>query len=358
MKWRLLPEDKNVGWTPYAWLIYAVPFALAPAWRQAGAWDWVVNTAGLLVFLGLYFRAFWMMGPQLVWIAAGMTTLGLVYTSWNLTAVTFFTYAGVFLGWTGQTRAVVVGTLAIAGLVGVEGWWLGWPWAVRLSGMVLPVLFGFVMLHFAERERADAKLRLAQEEVEQMARMAERERIARDLHDLLGHTLSVIVLKAELAGKLAERDPARAVQEIREVEGVAREALREVRGAVTGYRSLGLKSELARAAGLLRDAGLEVESEYGEVEWSAMEESMLTLVLREAVTNVLRHARAQRCELGVGSGEAGRELWVVDNGVGMRLPEGAGLTGMRERVAMVGGRLEVEGGAGTRVRVWLPGLAA
>jgi two-component system sensor histidine kinase DesK len=259
----------------------------------------------------------------------------------------------VFLGWTAQTRTVCIGAFLIAVAVGLEGWLAALHVTVWAAGMVFPSLFGFVMLHFAQREQVNAKLRLAQAEVEQLARVAERERISRDLHDLLGHTLSVIVLKSELASKLASRDPERAAAEIRDVESVAREALAQVRAAVQGYRSTGLKSEFARAASVLRDAGLEVKSDYTPAELTPLEESVLTLVLREAVTNVIRHARASRCELKVGVTDSSFEMRVADNGVGGQALEGAGLTGMRERVQALGGALErtVEGGTSLLIRL-------
>ena len=124
----------------------------------------------------------------------------------------------------------------------VEAWWLGWPVRVWLAPLVVGAAIGGANIHFAEVRRKDANLRVAHQAVEEMARIAERERIGRDLHDLLGHTLSVIVLKSELAIKLAERDPARAVREIRDVERISRDALAEVRKAVRGYRVRGARS--------------------------------------------------------------------------------------------------------------------
>lgn len=350
---RLLPKDEDQGWTPYAWLTYAIPFAIWPAFRNADLQVWAINTFGLLIFLALYFRAFWMMGPRLVWISAALTALGLVYTPINPSAVAFFTYAGVFLGWTGKTRTVCWGTALIAATITIEGLLAPVHTNVWVSGILFSVLFAFVMLHFSQREKVNAKLRLAQEEVEHLARVAERERIARDLHDLLGHTLSVIVLKSELAAKLAEREPALAAAEIRDVESVARDALTQVRTAVRGYRSIGLKTEFVRAESVLRDAGLEVESNYHPVQLAPLAESVLTLVLREAVTNIIRHAKASRCVLKAGVAGSAFEMQVTDNGVGAHEPEGVGLTGMRERVQSLGGALErtVEGGTSILIRL-------
>ena len=102
-----------------------------------------------------------------------------------------------------------------------------------------------------QKGKADAKLRMAHEEIEQLAKTAERERIARDMHDVLGHSLSLIVLKSELAGRLLASQPTRAALEIAEIETAARKALAEVRKTITGYRSEGFASELTRAAQVL-----------------------------------------------------------------------------------------------------------
>src|SRR4029079_228588 len=108
-------------------------------------------------------------------------------------------------------------------------WLMPWTYEVYAAPLVVAAVVGGTNIHFAELRRKGDELRVAREAVVEMARIAERERIGRDLHDLLGHTLSVIVLKSELASKLADRDPARAVTEIRDVERISREALREGR---------------------------------------------------------------------------------------------------------------------------------
>ena len=152
-----------------------------------------------------------------------------------------------------------------SGVVAVEGWMLHtgfWMWAY-----ILPIvaIVGVSNIHLAAKKRADTKLRLAHEEIEHLAKVAERERIARDLHDVLGHTLSVVVLKAELAAKLTERDAARAQREMNEVEQIAREALAEVRHAIRGYRARGLGEELARAKATLEIAAVRAECEAPDI---------------------------------------------------------------------------------------------
>jgi two-component system sensor histidine kinase DesK len=185
--------------------------------------------------------------------------------------------------------------------------------------------------------------------------VAERERIARDLHDVLGHTLSVIVLKAELAGRLLGKDNARAASEIADVEKTARTALAEVREAIGGYRTKGLQAEVEQARRTLDAAGVLLECGDTPPQMAASEETVLSLAVREAVTNIVRHAGATLCTMQFAeSGDGFRALIVADNGRGAGGGEGNGLRGMRERVQALGGRFRVESSSGTRVVIELP----
>ena len=185
---------------------------------------------------------------------------------------------------------------------------------------------------------------MAQEEIERLATVAERERIARDLHDLLGHTLSVITLKSELAAKLAPHDPARAAGEMRDVERISRDALSEVRSAVRGYRAQGLEGgarERPRGA-LLRGRKL-LTTTRSPSRSPRRRRAPSRWRLREAVTNVVRHAGAARCAVRLRQEEGGVRLEVCDDGRGGTGPEGAGLSGMRERVGALGGLVTRDG---------------
>jgi two-component system, NarL family, sensor histidine kinase DesK len=218
----------------------------------------------------------------------------------------------------------------------------------------LLVIIGTLNVYFSQHGRSQKKLLRAQEEVEHLAKIAERERIARDLHDVLGHTLSVIVLKSELASKLVERDPARAKAEMSDVEQTARTALSEVRQAIGGYRSNGLAAELAQARATLETAGITVECEQVPVAMPATQESVLSLAVREAVTNVVRHAQAARCRLELKTVDGICRLSIQDDGLGGFQPEGNGLAGMRQRVEALGGTLQRETRGGTRLQITLP----
>lgn len=229
----------------------------------------------------------------------------------------------------------------------------------------------------AQQKRADRKLRLAEREIVELAAVAERERIARDLHDVLGHTLSVIVLKAELAGRLMERDPQRAAAEIRDVESTARTALAEVREAIGGYRGgsrdgsgsgsgsgfreLATEMQMARRA--LDAAGVvltfeEIDAAGVMPVLDAAVQTVLSLTLREAVTNIVRHAHATHCRVSF-TKKAGRHVLLIeDDGVHLHPGEGNGLRGMRERVERMGGSFSLEVRNGTCVRVEIPVAAS
>ena len=195
---------------------------------------------------------------------------------------------------------------------------------------------------------------MAHEEIEQLAKTAERERIARDMHDVLGHSLSLIVLKSELAGRLLASQPARAALEIAEIETAARQALAEVRKTITGYRSEGFASELTRAAQVLETAGVRLNKPAKAPYLTPRHEATLSLVLREAVTNIVRHAGASECSIEVSTEQDRTQLVIADDGRGDIRQEGNGLRGMRERVQELGGSLSLESSRGTRLHIELP----
>ncbi|MEV6152133.1 sensor histidine kinase [Nonomuraea sp. NPDC052129] len=204
------------------------------------------------------------------------------------------------------------------------------------------------------------QLRDAQGEVARLAAADERLRIARDLHDLLGHSLSLIVLKSELAGRLAEDSP-KVLQEIHDIESVARKALTEVREAVTGYRQRSLPEELDNARAVLRAAGVEPLVRVSGTPLPGLLDGLFGWAVREGTTNVVRHARARRCRIEVTHDGEHAILEIMDDGQGeepVRL--GSGLQGLTERVREAGGYVEVGPGAkaGFRLRVLVPVGAA
>ncbi len=353
MKIRLLPPHRHIAHTPYLYLLYLAFLFISPVIRNT-AFDWTLTLGSLVVFLPMYFRNYWVQGTEAVLLSTGMTVLGfaLFPFNWGATAYMIFGAAAFAFAMRPARAAAAIAAIAIG--VCIETWSLGLPMWAWLPGVTGSLAIGFSNIHFAQRLRHEAALQRAEEQIEEMAKVAERERIARDLHDLLGHTLSVIVMKSELASKLADRDPVRAIQEIRDVERVSRETLTEVRRAVEGYRQHGLAGEMRNAGTALRAAGVAFEADMAPLTLSPRQETALALALRESITNVVRHARATRCRVSL-QAESGKIVFIVqDNGRGGAPLEGNGLSGMRARVAEAGGLIVIDGADGMRVTITLP----
>lgn len=220
----------------------------------------------------------------------------------------------------------------------VPGWHEGINWSAAVSiPLVAGIMFGFFKVTEANRELVAMRA-----EVVRLAAESERNRIARDLHDVLGHSLTTITLKAGLAARLADRDPAQATREIAEVEQLARQALADVRATVDGYRDVTLAGELATSREVLRSAGIAADLPHSTEPVRPELQSLFGWVLREAVTNVVRHSRATSCSATWGPSW----IEVVDNGVAAGTAAGNGLQGMQERVDAWGGTLRFGPGDG------------
>jgi len=354
--WEAIVQDKDHGWSPLLWVIYLGFFFIQPVAAHVSLRMWIFDVLGAAVFLVLYLGLFALQRPLALLHIGGMVVLGLLFQPVNNGACTFFIFAAAMLPFSVGTQiAAVIGLGAIGTIATIQALSLRLdPWTTFFS-TAFPVIIGAGNTFFAERNRMNHKLRKANEEIEHLAKVAERERIARDLHDVLGHTLSVITLKSELAGKLIDRDPQRAGREIREVEQISRQALSDVRDAIRGYRAQGLAAELAQAKSTLETAGLTVQCDAAtSMTLPAMQESVLSLAVREGVTNVVRHAQARNCRLHLEQQNGSCRLEIQDDGRGFSTVEGNGLRGMRERVEMLGGTLERTNRSGTLLVITLP----
>jgi two-component system sensor histidine kinase DesK len=273
-------------------------------------------------------------------------------------------------------RDAYVAIVGLAPLTAALGMRSGLAW------LALPTAaLGLWATAFVSQVAAVAELRAAREELARLAVTEERLRFARDLHDLLGHSLSLITLKSELAGRLLPAAPDRAAKEIHDAEAVARRALREVREAVAGYRQPALAEELRGAREMLEAAGIACRIENGAGPLPKSVEAVLAWTVREGTTNVIRHSRARHCDIRLTRddgvvraeiGDDGRGLFRVPDGSGeprtdgLALPPlsgtdgstgGSGLSGLAERVATIAGAASEAGplpGGGFRLRVSLP----
>lgn len=350
---------------PWFWLLSLGYLFWKYAYVAPGALEAALLALTIAVFIPLYCASYWARGWQVAACMAAGCLLGAAWAPWNPGSATFFIFASSMAARIMDMRRAM---LAIAGVIlaGVLVSLLIASTQMRLIFLMpilmisLPVGMGAIM--DARLRRSRQELMRKQEEVEHMATIAERERISRDLHDLLGHSLSLIALKAELAGKLAERDTAqhRAAcrREIADIEAAARQALAEVRTAVSGYRESGLVHALASARASLAAAEVELEERVERVALAPAAEHVVALALREAVTNVVRHAGARRCTLSLALEGGNAVLCVADDGTRLRnagdLRQGNGLSGMQERAAALGGRLALRVGAGLALELRVP----
>lgn len=365
--------DRPSPYGLYPWLLVAsgtvsdtASGKMHPAWL---AWPC------LAAFAVLYVATIWvrwrttrrLTGYVLLVVLGGLTlAMNIVFRS---DAIVLFPMLSIVLGavvpWRERQEpplplVTVLAAACIAALVTwLQGYssgdiWAAW-YSTMLPGMIVSVIYRFIA--------AIAELRRTREELARAAVDAERLRFARDVHDLLGHTLSVMVVKAQLVRKLASRDPESAARQAEDIEQAGRQALSEVRKAVTGYRGRGLAREIEAARTALADAGITaiVRQDGPPVPEDA--DAVLGWVVREGVTNVIKHSGGQRCEIGVRHEHGTASVEITDDGSGRvaaPLPSGGhGLGGLGERVAAASGTLEAgpRVGGGFRLAAAIPAVA-
>jgi two-component system, NarL family, sensor histidine kinase DesK len=358
------------GQAPYVWVLMLAFLALKYWYAPPSAVEGLLWLATVLLFLPLYFYSYQCRGPKQGAVIAATCAFGALWSTQNPGASTFFIFAaGMCAGIVNVRTAYATLAAILAAAVLTSLTMSDSRMAFLFPALLVGTLVGAASITDARMSRSRKLLLRKQEEVEQMATIAERERISRDLHDLLGHTLSLITLKAELAGKLFERDPAACQREIGDIERSARAALSEVRSAVSGYRQTGFAHELASARASLAAAQVSLQADiaadnwpaHWPSNWPAAAENVMSLALREAVTNIVRHAGASQCQLSLAEVAGVLVLRIADNGERLAdaqaLRRGNGLAGMAERAAALGGELALRVERGLALEMRLP-LAA
>ncbi|WP_297732508.1 sensor histidine kinase [uncultured Maricaulis sp.] len=329
---------------PWIHLIYLGMFFFGWLYLPPTRLEVITGLASMAGFIALYVFAMRRMDWTLYPAAAFTTLLGLLLIPHTLGGGVYFVFAAAMLGrldWTPRLWTA----MALLALTSITAVWIYAPtplFALAMAGLAAMAAGGSMIAARHERQADQAeetRSRAAREAAE-----AERQRIARDLHDLLGQTLSTVTLKAEIAERLMSQDGERARTELQAIQTISRQALADMREAVIGLRGRKLGDAMRESVQRLADAGVAAELEGEEDTDDRLSDSAstaLAMVTREAVTNIIRHANASRAKLGFFRQDDAVRLMIRDNGRGGADPNGGGLSGLRARLEGLGGALEV-----------------
>jgi two-component system sensor histidine kinase DesK len=363
--------------SPYlVWLIWVVwlPFVIPPLANLLQSslplWHLLPILTGVALFFAIYLLATWQTAQRLVkssprtrwtetsiWlITAVLAVLSFVLALSDRTAqwLALFFFTSGYAGGSLRTISALLASTMLAILIVIVSYVMRLNWLILLQAGVFVVAVNFIIISVIRSIKTRWELQAAREEIARLAVTTERLRIARDLHDLLGHNLALIALKAELAGRLLQVAPARAAVEIGDVERVARTTLQQVREAVASYRQPTLVNELHAAQEILAAAGIAYRYEGNEKEQDLLfgelptaVEAVLAWMVREGVTNVIRHSRARQCTINLRREQHAVGVEIVNNGiypgdqpVDSAFTCGNGLRGLAERVAALDGHFE------------------
>jgi two-component system sensor histidine kinase DesK len=370
----LLPRNLAEPYSPYVWLIYLPLFFVPVIIFQQNTMQLVWTALISVVFLLVYFRSYWANSQQVVWYLVAMIVLGALGASITPTASTLFVYAAAMCCRLKTIKQAYLMLAAVMMTIIALSVIFSYDIYFYLPGLIFSMLTGLTMIYQYALSEKKQELILSRQETQRLAKVAERERIARDLHDLIGHTFSVITLKADLAGRLLDKgmekgtdsDLKKARTEIKQLETISRDALSQVREVVSGYRSSDLLSELANAKNVFASLAIEFEYQLTEISEAELEADMqankeLAIVLRELVTNIIKHAKATKVSVEVKKRDQGILLFVQDNGQGMASEPGAilgfGLKGIHERITKLQGWVKLGGDTdqlGTLSEIYVP----
>ena len=348
--------DSGIGWKLFN-LVYLAFFFVGWLWAPLEPSDVIAGLVGVALFLPLYFDAYEGSEPRYLLNAAGMELIAWALSPFAGIHGVYHVYACVQCGFQ-RPRRRAMWLIAVFTLV-----YLAFALLFVRPGYVIAInvlfglVIGFACIAGADSIERERRLRRSRVLERQRATLAERERIAQDLHDLLGQTLTSVALKAEVAGKLVDRDPERARRELDEVAGAARQALDEIRAAVYDMTATSVDNEIALARQALEAAGVTLHVASDLPPLAPRLGKALGLTIREATTNIVRHSGADTARIDIGRQGRRLSLTVTDNGRGIQQEastEGAGLAGLRRRIRALGGETAIEQDGGLRIRVSLP----
>jgi len=352
------------------WLIYML-FPLDAVAEFPSAEQWIAYPL-LVVFVVLYVVGFNRASWRLASIIVQLIILGYFIWRYHESFIYMAFYTVSLLGLLRTKREIGIAFSGLLLLFGLDVYRFETTDSSGDFLELIPVIVALLLVPFAmlvgrRSRRLRTQLQLANDEIARLSKSEERQRISRELHDTLGHTLTMMTLKSELAEKLVDSQPERAKQEIRDVQMTSRAALKEVRELVTGMSAVTIRDELANAKRILSAAsiGLKLEGPFELISVKPLLDNLLGMCLRELVTNVVKHSRARMCTIAWSEEPGLYRLIVSDDGVGTAgqemeawtsKPGHNGLRGMQERLDLVDGQLRLDSprGKGARVTITVP----
>lgn len=355
---------KNTGLGMYTWIMFCIlPFYFV--FRLSTPLEITVGFLMIVLFFAAHRFAFIGKGFS-VYIFLGIAMAISIVMTLYFGYVYFALFIAFFIG--NSMRKAEFITLYVVHLVlTVASIGAGFFIQREILLMQLPFLivtiFGVILLplnmyHTNKRKKLEDELQNANERIAELLVAEERQRIARDLHDTLGQKLSLIGLKSDLSGKLVELNPNKAKKEIKDINQTARTALKELREIVSSMKSMKLKDEMLHVQQLLKAAEIEfVLDGNTNLSIPLLVENVLSMCLKEAVTNVVKHSKANACHISIIQTKEDVKIIIKDNGIGITgqdFLKGNGLRGMRERLEFVNGNLKIESNEGTIVTVQVP----
>jgi two-component system sensor histidine kinase DesK len=353
-------ESRRSGFSRWAPLVFFAFVLVGPIFTpDPEPQDWLLAIGVVAVALPTFVVAEmrgWDVGGATVLMVLALATAP--FDSTAIMALPIYAAALLARSATEQTLRLRLSVITALTLTGFLLSSIPWPFRIFILIPVIMIwVIGSAVFHDVSRDHRAVALRAENRRVAHLATIAERERIARDVHDIAGQALTAIIVRSQLVQRLVGTDLTRAAEEADEVERIARDALSSIRQSVAGWHQASLLDELSVARDSLAAAGIELKpSGDFEVDLAPSVENVLALGLREAVTNVLRHANAATVTARIDSEDGGVSLTVIDDGIGPAKGTGSGIQGMRERVIAAGGTLVFGPGltGGTELRIDMP----
>lgn len=361
-KKRIEVFPKHMGFFPYMWLVYL----LFPIYNltQVSGWKLVMGIGMLIVFIITYRQLYFVQKTFVLWAFIQMILTFLFAIFYNPFMIFFGFFTASAMGFAPSKKVFRVLLCLLVVMLGafvfVNMNQLTPANLVNIVPMfILMLLTPFGMRNFNQKKMLKNQLNEANEQIKDLVKREERQRIARDLHDTLGHTLSLITLKSQLVEKLIVKNPERASVEAKEITQTSRTALKQLRELISDMRMITVEEELEQIKAILQAANieLEIEQEASASSLSPIEQNILGMCLREAVTNVVKHSKATQCTVSVLESQGELILKVEDNGIGLedQSNDGNGIRGMKERIALIDGFVELNTmHPGTLLKVKVP----